>query len=300
MSAEEYPDLLFPRDLDGLMDRSNEIFSSAVAEANRGRRRLKGVVILFSGGNDSTTVAHMFRDRADFAAHANTGVGIEQTRQFVRDACKEWGLPLWEGKPVEGDTYRESVLKNGFPGPPQHTRMYVNLKQNTILRMRDEVIEDPKTDRLIFLTGLRAAESPRRWARYQAGRMKIWSWRDRNLWVNPIIEWTKLDLNAYRRRFPDVPRNEVSDLLHMSGECLCGAFIHSKRLDEIAEWYPGPVAQIRALEAEAKQLGHANCRWGKDHWITLNKAGWKPGETGPMCSTCDSLFELDSESQGIS
>ena len=296
--SEVYLEPLFPVDLSSLLAKSNEIFESAVAEANRGRRRLTGVVILFSGGNDSTTVAHMFRDRADYAAHANTGIGIEQTRQFVRDTCREWGLPLLEGHPAENETYRESVLKNGFPGPMQHTRMYVNLKQNTLLRIRDQLIEDPRRDRLIFLTGLRAAESPRRWARYQAGRMPIWRWRDRNLWVNPIIEWTKLDINTYKRANPDFPRNEVSDLLHMSGECLCGAFIHSRRLDEIAEWYPEVVAEIRTLEAEAEALGHPNCRWGKDHWIALSKSkAWEAKETGPMCSTCDAQYELDGGAQ---
>jgi 3'-phosphoadenosine 5'-phosphosulfate sulfotransferase (PAPS reductase)/FAD synthetase len=55
-----------------------------------------GWCILFSGGNDSTVLAHMMRHRAQYAIHANTTIGIEATRQFVRDTCAGWELELLE------------------------------------------------------------------------------------------------------------------------------------------------------------------------------------------------------------
>ena len=33
------------------------------------------------------------------AIHANTTIGIEETRDFVRNTCEEWGLALMERKP---------------------------------------------------------------------------------------------------------------------------------------------------------------------------------------------------------
>ena len=95
-----------------LLDESTAILNQAIEQhITSDGKTVAGVVILFSGGNDSTTLAHMLRDRATHAAHANTTVGIEQTRDFVRNTCEEWGLPLIEKLPPnERDRYRALVL----------------------------------------------------------------------------------------------------------------------------------------------------------------------------------------------
>lgn len=283
--------------LDTLLRQSHELLDSAIEETER-THRVAGIVIMFSGGNDSTCLAHMFRGRATHAAHCNTTIGIEETRQFVRDTCKSWNLPLIEKFPREGESYRDLVLGRsrarsgpnkgrikfaGFPGPASHTIMYNTLKQRSMEAVRNQLVDNPRKERVIFLSGIRNSESARR-ASHPA------MWRSGSIvWVQPIGPYTKLDLNAYRRRFPDVPRNEVADLLHMSGECLCGAFAHAGELDEIAEWFPETVAEIRQLEKECLETGLAppeRCRWG-----------WGPdrerasGPTGVMCSACDDRWE---------
>ena len=51
-------------------------------------RRYKPVAVfgMFSGGHDSICAVHMAAQRPEFTAavHINTGIGIEQTREFVR------------------------------------------------------------------------------------------------------------------------------------------------------------------------------------------------------------------------
>lgn len=267
------------------------------------KRKVAGIVILFSGGNDSTTLAHLFRRRATHAAHANTGIGIEKTRQYVRDTCASWGVPLIEKHPEEGATYRDLVLgqcrartgKNagtvlwpgGFPGPASHWMMYQRLKERALEKVRNDLVSNPYRERVIFLAGRRADESGRRKGLVTQGPIER---RGSTVWVSPLVDWTKLDLNAYRRVHSDVPRNEVSDVLHMSGECLCGAFAHSGELDEIAEWYPAVAAEIRALETEVHASGVAppeRCHWG---WGAGKE---KPSKVGDMCSSCDSRFETE-------
>lgn len=83
--------------------------------------RLAATCVLFSGGNDSTVLAHMMRDRVGYAVHCNTTIGIEQTRQFVRDTCKMWELELLERLPPT--SYRELVLERGFPGAAMHYKV---------------------------------------------------------------------------------------------------------------------------------------------------------------------------------
>lgn len=218
-----------------LVADAHALLDEAIGREVKGANRcLAGVVVLFSGGNDSTTLAHLFKDRATHAAHANTGIGIEQTRQYVRDTCAGWGLPLIEAYPRIGETYRDLVLgrvrvqsgpskgktpyPGGFPGPAMHYLMFQRLKERALESVRRELVEYPYQQRVVFLAGRRASESDRRKGLALKDPIER---KGSTVWVSPLVNWTKADLNAYRRIHPDVPRNEVSDLLHMSGECLC-------------------------------------------------------------------------------
>lgn len=268
-----------------LIVQAHEIVDEAIeTQVTKSDRTLAGLVILFSGGNDSTTLAHIFRERATHAAHANTGIGIEKTRQYVRDVCDSWNLPLIEKHPPPGCTYRELILDQGFPGPAHHWKMYQRLKERCLEQVRSELVKRPHQQRVVFLAGRRSDESDRR---KQLGNQSPIQRKGSMVWASPIVSWTKLDLNTYRMMHPDVPRNEVSDLLHMSGECLCGSFAHPGELEEIGEWFPDVVAEIRALEQEVENTGKfpaERCRWG---WGAYRQ---RPSKVGPMCSSCDSRF----------
>lgn len=255
-----------------LIQQAHDLYDAGVAEHLNGRT-VTASCVLFSGGNDSTTLAHIFKDRATHAIHANTTIGIEQTRQFVRDTCEAWGLPLIEK--VAPVSYRELVLERGFPGPAMHFKMYQRLKERALREARRELVTDGRTERVVFIAGRRRQESKRR------ADVPL-SERDGSvIWVSPLAFWTKLDLNTYRLMHPGIPRNPASDTLHMSGECLCGAFAHRGELDEIGEWFPEVRAEIEALEAEVRAAGHQEpfCTWGHGQ-------GKPTEETGALCTSC--------------
>lgn len=243
--------------------------------------QLVGTCILYSGGNDSTTLAHLFKDQATHAIHCNTTIGIEQTRQFVRDVCKNWGLPLMEE--VAPITYRELVIEQGFPGPGHHFKMYQRLKERGLRQARGKLVKNPREERVLFLAGRRKAESKRR-----AG-IPEYEREGSIIWASPLANWEKLDLNTYRQMFPDVPRNEVSDLLHMSGECLCGSFAKPGELEEIRYWFPDVAKEIDALEKEVAAAGHPEekCKWGHRKGVR--------SKVGMMCSGCEALFEIEDQ-----
>lgn len=288
--------------VDERIREAHAVLDEAIEQAARLGRSVAGIVILFSGGNDSTVLAHMFRDRATHVAHANTGIGIEQTRQFVRDTARSWGLPLLEKRPREGEGYRDLVLgrclartgpntgkpvyAGGFPGPAMHWLMYQRLKERSLEKIRNEIVAASHKECVIFLAGRRRLESQRRKSRSKAQAIKPVERKGSIIWASPLHNWSALDMNAYRRKHPDVPRNEVADLLHMSGECLCGAFAEAGELDEIGDWFPEVAASIRALESEALAAGipELKCRWG---WGAGKE---RPSRTGPLCSSCDLRF----------
>lgn len=244
-----------------------------------------GIVILFSGGNDSSVLAHMFRERATHVAHCNTGIGIEQTRQFVRDTTARYGLPLLEKSPPPGSTYRELVLDQGFPGPAHHWKMYQRLKERGLRQVRADLVKKPRRERVIFLAGRRRSESARRSGKDEAGEFNLQPiTREGSIvWVSPLLDWTAEDMNNYRTHF-EIPRNEVSDMLHMSGECLCGAFAKSQELEEIGFFFPEVKREIEVLETEVRLSGRhpeQKCKWG---WGADKQ---KASRSGPLCSDCD-------------
>lgn len=254
---------------------ATELLAYAIATHAEGHA-IVGVVALFSGGNDSTVLTHLMRPHITHAAHANTTIGIEATRQFVRDTCAAWDVPLIEE--VAPVTYADLVIDQGFPGPGHHYKMYQRLKERPLDAVRRHLVANARRERIVLVAGRRRHESARR---ANIPEME----RDGSaIWVSPLVLWTALDMNTYRDMYPDVPRNEVSDLIHMSGECLCGAFATDGELDEIAQWFPDVAADIRDLERRVKAAGHPEprCRWGWGANSTEEKS-----TVGRLCSSCD-------------
>lgn len=283
-----------------LLAESLDILSTAVeTHVLADGRAVAGLVVLFSGGNDSTTLAHMFKDTATHAAHANTTVGVEQTRDFVRKTCESWGLPLIEKKPPrEQDHYRALVLDRGFPGPAHHWKMFQRLKERALIEVRRELVSNPRKERVVFIAGRRRMESKRR-ARIVATE-RIGS----IVWVSPLVNWTKLDMQTYRSMMGDVPRNEVSDIIHMSGECLCGAFASPGEREEVEFWFPAAFEEIRELEGllkDREDIPEHQKVWGWTQYPELAKASrQKKSKSGRLCSSCDARFDGTAQGEVIS
>ncbi|MGW1722332.1 phosphoadenosine phosphosulfate reductase domain-containing protein [Streptomyces sp. NPDC002306] len=265
---------------------------------------------LFSGGNDSVIVNHLLRHRVDAIAHVNTGTGIAETTQHVRDVTAAWHLPLHELHPKH--SYRDLVLGNvlstrgknigrqvwkGFPGPAGHSVMYRRLKDEPLQRLRGQIIgRHGRSRNVVYLSGMRWAETDRRFRNAEEV--------DRQgslIWVSPIVHWTDAHMREYRARYRctlphqhtehllctpgALPLNEVTVHLHMSGECLCGAFAKPGELDEIEFFYPDAAKPLRELQAEAQAAGLTACVWG------VRPPGKRQGRrsAGRLCAKCDGI-----------
>ena len=232
---------------------------------------------LMSGGHDSLCATHLASQHPLFGGvvHINTGIGIEQTREFVRDVCKDRKWTLYEYHPPV--PYDKIVKEHGFPGPTMHHVMYNRLKERGLRQLTREHKKEFK-DRILLASGVRSLESMRR-----MGTTEPINKDGARVWVAPIHNWSNHDKNWYMTHHK-LPRNQVVDLLHMSGECLCGAYARPGEREELRMWYPNVVEEIEALEREVEQIPklRGKCRWGQ-----LPK---DPDQMEmalmPMCSSC--------------
>lgn len=246
------------------------------------------IFAMFSGGHDSYCATHIASQHPQFnsVVHIDTGIGIEETRQFVRDRCNTHSWPLLEYKAIENlnsnrfpdpQDYQKMVLQYGFPGPGQHSRMYARLKERCI-RM---LIREHKTkhlDKILLITGARKQESKRRMGHTIAIQKD-----GAKIWTAPIVNWSKQDCLQYMDD-NNLPHNPVVDILHMSGECLCGAFAQKGELALINAFFPETGKYILELQKKVHQAGFPwNWDEGPPSWYKEVKDGQ---QFLPLCASC--------------
>lgn len=250
---------------------------------------------LFSGGNDSTVLAHRCRHQYDGLAFIDTGTAADGVVEFVQE------FAAWIGKPLRimssGDAYERMVLGgnvlsrgeragevedgHGFPGKGQHGKAYSRLKERQIEALLKRCkVGHHRNSRVLFLSGIRRAESLRRAKRESITKKRA------AIFCNPLIDWTNEDMRAYRRAH-QIPESDAAALLHRSGECNCGAFANAA--DEramLAACAPLLMSRIEALETRAEAQGVRWCRWG-GYDLDGNQAAGDADEGGDLCSSCD-------------
>jgi len=242
---------------------------------------------LFSGGHDSLCACHIAAQHPSFSGcvHINTGIGIEQTRQFVRDTCAEQGWPLREYHPTE--KYEDICIKHGFPGPAGHRYMYIKLKERCLRQLlRDTRDPENRRRKIAFICGTRRAESSRR-KMGMSGEIKTGQPNPspRVVWVSPIIDWVSEDKRLYMEKHK-LRANQVTDTLCMSGECLCGAFAKENELEEIRRFYPDAAAEIDRISLLVKEAGEHHV------WGTRPGKRVHPDQLElPLCFSCEAQAE---------
>jgi 3'-phosphoadenosine 5'-phosphosulfate sulfotransferase (PAPS reductase)/FAD synthetase len=247
---------------------------------------------LFSGGHDSVCALHRIAQHPRFTAavHLNTGIGIPETREYVYETCKAFGWPLIEMHAER--EYEEMVLdgvktkrgiNRGFPGgDASHKTYYHWLKQRQIRRLvREHKQHDG--DRIALSTGARREESQRRMSAALAVPVRR---EGAQLWLNPILAFTSKDKDADMETH-GIERNPVVDMLHRSGECLCGALAQADEIREIELFFPDIAQRIHDLEEKVERAGIAACRWAN----RLPSGVSNDQEAMPLCIACTPVLE---------
>lgn len=272
------------------LERSFEIIDRAYAQY-----KPVAVFSMFSGGNDSLTTLDVARRWGIArgvpvrAAHINTTTGIEETRVFVHSTAELMSVPLHEYCAAE--SYDDWVLAGGFPGPAQHHIMYNRLKQRSIAQLLRET-KRTKRDKILLIAGARQQESTRRMSTTQ--EMRVDASYGSAVWVNAIWHYSKDDVLDHKEA-AKLPDNPVVAMLHMSGECGCGAYASQGEREERKFWFPKWYGRIEALEqsSPAQEWAKKGWKWcwgeAPPAWVPQVRAGqqWLGDEFSPMCQSCE-------------
>lgn len=241
--------------------------------------------ILFSGGNDSLVTTHYIIEQTDldyeFVIYLDTGIGLPENREFVRQVCEEYG---WDFQVVETPKdYEEVVKEHGFPGPNSHTYMYIWLKERALRELNTR--NDYYGTKCGLFTGVRQDESKKRMGHVQEKK-------EGNIfnWYAPLFDKTNGWMDNYREKH-NLPENATYKKIHRSGDCFCGAYAtRDEELIDLEAHYPDMYERIMRIEEEVQEKhgeksnisywGHG----GKDE-VDLYFDCETVGE-GIVCSSC--------------
>jgi 3'-phosphoadenosine 5'-phosphosulfate sulfotransferase (PAPS reductase)/FAD synthetase len=281
---------------------------------------------LFSGGDDSTVLAHRCRGHYETLVFIDTGTAIPGVEGFVRSYA------TWLGKDLvvkrSGDAYRTLVLGDArwweryraegagldleefrardkrchgqFEGTVRSSGYRLGYypwgfpgigghgKAYAGLKERrlEELIAEAKVGHPRSASVM-LFSGVRRAESARRSRYQPLTERGAGKFVNPLIDWSGAQMARYRAEH-ELPRSDVAALLHRSGECNCAA--RGRWWEErelIKALWPGWFAEtIEALEAEAEALGIRWCRWGGFDLDGIRAGEQGAEEPGPLCASC--------------
>jgi len=209
---------------------------------------------LVSGGKDSISAA-IITDRLvglTGVIFVDTTIGLQETKDFVIRTCKEhsWKLKILKPK----TTYEDMVLKYGFPKPSHHRMSFIYLKWQPIYYWIKDL---PDREQIALISGVRKRESKRRGRTTE--EIKIDATCKYMVWVAPIMYWSTSRVWEFVRK-ENIEVSPSYKKIHLSGDCLCGAYSKTGEAEIINAFYPEMAAKIRALEKKCKKRKY--CTWG--------------------------------------
>lgn len=274
--------------MDDRLERSKEIIDKAILDF-----KPYAIVMMFSGGHDSLAAYHTAKTlnvSITHFMHGITGTGIQETTDFARRIGKQSGLKYIEANAE--NKFDEYVLRKGFFGIGElaHKFAYHILKhQNFRTELSRHIRQRKRGRNILLINGGRYQESDRR-SRMKNIPIRQDEHTSSNIWVNIINDWSSLERNEF---IADYESNSVYDILHRSGECLCGTmqYPYQETRKEVSYWFPDWGKRIDTLEKKACDRGFC-WGWGEDmpEWAKAEYQRQKQIDNGqlwlPLCQSC--------------
>lgn len=206
--------------------------------------------VLFSGGKDSTCVAHFiatnFPEQFGGVIFTITGIGSKSARYHAIETAKKFNWPLFFTWPKEQHRFHKIVLRIGFPGRGNHKKFMGYLKYHSWERF----IAEHKDEKPALISGVRHSESYARKYIKQYSQNPI-DWHKNTCFIKPFFYYNGLQIWDYIGRY-DLKISPVHDWLNISGDCFCGSFAEMWELKLIEKFDPIAYNYIKWTEKQVQ------------------------------------------------
>lgn len=249
--------------------KPEEIIEQCIEKYN-----VKKFIGLFSGGKDSLTVCHYLSEKLgllDEVLYLRTGIGTRENFEYVLETCNKYNWKLNVLDPKPRFTYESFVKRFGFPHNGMHSAIMGFLKW---FQIRDFAREN-KNKGICFVSGRRKKESARR--KRMKSNMPFEKPESNIILCSPLYYWTTIDVLKYIEK-EKLELCPVYQTLHMSGDCLCGAYSALGESEMIKTFHPDLAQKI--IELEKKYGG----KWGNQVSMLGTSKQTKIGQY--VCSEC--------------
>ncbi len=206
---------------------------------------------LFSGGKDSIVTAHVLASRSELngLVFLDTGIATYDVLPHVKDVSQTYDWPLKVYR--TSYSYDDLVLRYGFPCTKRSHQWFMSyLKGRGIRQFKKEFPQG------VLASGVRVKESISR-----SISAKEWGeWEQVKVYA-PILTWSDEEVWTYIRA-NNLPVSPAYQALHISGDCLCGAFGSDEELAMLRAFYPQEYQRIIDLQFKRSEISTKHCKWG--------------------------------------
>jgi 3'-phosphoadenosine 5'-phosphosulfate sulfotransferase (PAPS reductase)/FAD synthetase len=171
------------------------------------------------------------------------------------------------GKYGTGKAYENYCRKYGMPHASEHDQVFRYLKKKAMVGFVMSITKSKQ--RVAFISGVRKKESNRR--EINAQIVCVDEDTPRIIWISPVYYWTTEQAYAFCAE-NDYKLSESYTALHLSGDCMCGAFSGREEVHLLKMFYPDTAAKIAAIEKVAFKGHKGKPGWGNGESMTSVKS----------------------------
>lgn len=198
-----------------------------------------------SGGRDSHVLTHwaMSNGEADGVVYCDTGSGLVENLEFVREMCQKHGWPLVVVPPRKGHEFL--ACRYGFAGPDYHSVWFNYVKGGGWRKLANHI-----NGELELITGVYRDESDKRVKSISGKRQESTNFK--GYYVSPWFDKTESDFDKYLDRH-NLEKNHTYETINRSGDCYCLAYAGREEIVQLAKHYPEHYCWLMNVERRVQE-----------------------------------------------
>lgn len=233
-----------------MLDKNTEAMSRSILDRAVQAYEPSLIVCCYSGGYDSmigTHLVHRWQSPVPIlTASVDTLISADGWREFVTESARVIGATQFEiADNPELDSWQNDVQERGFVYRRHQHKIYFYYLKQRVFRLLLAKYKTHRNDRVMFITGVRQAESAERADTPET------SVSGSAVYCNPLVYWSDEECWLYRQTH-ELPINPFYDTFGNSGDCECN-WHNRVSLETVRQHAPKLYQTIKPLHDHCQQ-----------------------------------------------